>query len=85
MLKSAIITSAVLFGAATPVSSIVETPPATAEQIVSNPPEANAVIAQLAYLEINHGDEGFGLSIAENSAVFVDVEFPGNLHIRVGF
>lgn len=85
MLKSIIITSAVLFGAATPVSPIVETAPATAEQAILNLPEADAVIAQFAYLEISHDDTGFGFSITDKTAVFVNVEFPGKLHIRVGF
>ena len=84
MLKSAIIASAVLFGAAAPVSPTLETAPATAQQTQLNLPEAEAVIAQFAYLEISHGDTGFELSITDETAVFVNVEFPGNLHIRVG-
>ena len=85
MLKSAIISSAVLFGAAAPATPIINVAPATAEQTVLNLPEVDAVVAQFAYLEISHGEKGFGFSITDVTAVFVDVEFPGKLHLRVGF
>ena len=85
MLKSAIIASAVMFGAAAPTAQLADADPATAEQTVLNLPEADAVIAQFSYLEISHGADGFGLSITDKTAVFVDFEFPGDLHIRIGF
>lgn len=85
MLKTATLASAILFGAAAPAANFAEPAPATAEQTVINLPEANAVIAQFSYLELSHGQEGFGFSITDKSAVFVDFEFPGDLHIRIGF
>ena len=84
MLKSVIIASAVLFGAAAPLAPPVDPAPATGEQTALNMPEVDAVVAQLIYLEISHDKTGFGFRIAENTAVFLDVEFPGNLSIRVG-
>lgn len=84
MLKSAIITSAVLFGAAAPLAVPAEPTPAAAEQTALNMPDVDAVVAQLIYLEISHDETGFGFRIAEDTAIFLDVEFPGNLSIRVG-
>jgi hypothetical protein len=85
MLKTAIIASAVIFGAAAPAANLADTDPATADQTVLNLPEADAVIAQFSYLEISHGADGFGLSITDKTAVFIDFEFPGEFHIRIGF
>jgi len=85
MLKTAILGTAVLFSAATPASQLIEADPATAEQTIINLPAADAVIAQFSYLEISHGADGFGLSITDETAVFVDFEFPGKFHIRIGF
>lgn len=47
-------------------------------------PDAD-VVAQLAYLEISHGPSGFEFTLAEKTAVFVDLEFSGDRHIRIGF
>lgn len=85
MIKTAMIASAVLFGAAAPAAQVTETDPATAEQVIFNLPAADVVVAQFSYLEISHGAEGFGLSVTDQTAVFVDFEFPGDLHIRIGF
>lgn len=85
MLKTAIIASAVLFGAAVPSARVTETPPATAQQTLLNLPPAETVIAQLSYLEISHGIDGFGISVTDKTAVFVNFEFSGNLHLRIGF
>lgn len=85
MLKTAIIASAVVFGTAAPTANLPEIDPATAEQTVLNLPQADAVIAQFSYLEISHGADGFGVSITDKTAVFVDFEFAGKLHIRIGF
>lgn len=85
MIKTVMIASAVLFGAAAPTTQLTEAAPATAEQTILNLPNADVVIAQFSYLELSHGAEGFGLSITDKTGVFVDFEFPGDLHIRVGF
>lgn len=47
-------------------------------------PDAD-VVAQLAYLEISHGQSGFEFTLAEKTAVFFDLEFSGDRHIRIGF
>lgn len=85
MIKTALITSAVLFGAAAPTAPLASADPATAEQTVLNLPATDAIVAQFSYLEISHGVDGFELSIADNSDMFVDFEFPGDLHVRIGF
>ena len=85
MLKTVIIASAALFGAAAPTAQLTDVAPVTAEHTLLNLPDADAVIAQFSYLEISHGAEGFGLSITDKTAVFVDFEFPGDLHVRIGF
>ena len=85
MLKSTIIAFAVLFGAATPVSSVVDPASEKIEQTAINLPEVDAVVAQFAYLEISHDHNGFRFSVTDETAVFVDIEFPGNLSIRVGY
>ena len=89
MIKTAIIASAVIFGAATPAvnpsANLVNIDPVTAEQTALNLPNPDVVVAQFSYLEMTHGADGFGLSITDKTAVFVDFEFPGNLHIRIGF
>lgn len=85
MLKSAIIASSVLFAASAPAIHPTEIEPATAQATILNLPDADTVVAQISYLEISHGIDGFGLSITDKTAIFVDFEFPGNLHIRIGF
>lgn len=85
MIKTTILASTVLFGAAAPTAQFTETGPVTAEQVIFNLPEADVVIAQFSYLEISHGADGFGVTVTDNTAVFVDFEFPGDLHIRIGF
>lgn len=85
MMKTAIIASAAIFGAAAPSAPLTDIAPATAEQTMIHLPNADTVIAQFSYLELSHGIEGFGLSVTDKTAVFVDVEFPGDIHIRVGF
>jgi hypothetical protein len=85
MMKTAILASAVLFGAAAPTASYEAAPSATAEQTMMNLPETDAVIAQFSYLELCHDETGFNFAVTDKSAVFVDVEFPGDFHIRIGF
>lgn len=85
MMKTALIASAVMFGAAAPSTQLADTEPATAEQVIMNLPRADAVIAQFSYLELSHGIEGFSFAVTDKTAVFVDLEFPGDLHIRIGF
>jgi len=86
MLKTALIISTTLFGAAAPLAPLSSAAPTPhAEQAVLPVPGADAVVAQFSYLELSHGPDGFGLSITDKTAVFVDVEFPGDLHIRIGF
>ncbi len=85
MFKTAIIASTVLFAAAAPAANVNNIEPATADATVLNLPDAESVIAQISYLEIRHGADGFEVSITDKTAIFMDVEFPGNLHIRIGF
>lgn len=75
MIKTTLfISAAALTGAAAP----------TAEQTFVPLPEAE-VVAQVAYLEISHGPNGFEFTLAEKTAVFIDLEFSGDRHIRIGF
>jgi len=87
MIKTTIIISAALFGTvAAGTKAAHKTPsPSTAEQTLLPIPSADNVIAQFSYLEISHDFDGFSVSVTEKSAVFIDVEFPGDLHIRIGF
>ena len=85
MMKTAIIASAVIFGAAAPSAPIAEIEPATAEQTMVGLPNADTVVAQFSYLELSHGSEGFSFAVTDTTGAFVDVEFPGDLHIRIGF
>ena len=85
MLKSTVIASAILFGAAAPSVPLTNAVPASAEQTVMKLPAADAVIAQFSYLEISHGADGFELSVTDNADIFVNFEFPGDLQIRIGF
>lgn len=85
MLKTTLIASAVLLGVAAPPAQISEGLPAAAEQTLLIIPPAETVIAQLSYLEISHGAAGFDFSVTDTTAVFVDIGFPGDLHIRIGF
>lgn len=85
MLKTAIITSAFIFGAAAPATPhLAAADPVTAEQTVLNLPNADKVIAQFSYLEVSHSPDGFELAVTDSTAIFVDFEFPGDLHIRIG-
>ncbi len=56
-----------------------------AEQTILNLPDTDAVVAQFSYLQLSHDLNGFSLAITDTTAVFVDFEFPGDLHIRIGF
>lgn len=84
MIKSALIISATLFGAAAP--TVLSNPATTeAEQVIAPLPETEAVVAQFSYLEVSHSAEGFELSLSDTTAVFVDFEFAGDFHVRIGF
>lgn len=85
MMKTALIASAVLFGAAAPTSQMSETDGASAEQTIMNLPATDSVIAQFSYLELSHDATGFSFAITDKTAVFVDLEFPGEFHVRIGF
>ena len=92
MMKTALFISTILFGAVAASAQVtnsnidphIETTPATAHQAIALP-KADAVIAQFSYLELSHDADGFDLSVTDQTAVFVDLEFPGDLHIRIGF
>jgi hypothetical protein len=84
MLKTTILGTAIVFGAAAPTTPTTDSNLATAEQTILHLPAAEAVIAQFSYMEISHGADGFGLSITDKADMFVDLEFPGDLHIRIG-
>ncbi len=85
MIKTALIGSAILFGATSPILLHDDSRPATAEQTLANLPATDAVIAQFSYLEVSHGETGFSFEITDKSAVFIDLEFYGDVHIRIGF
>jgi len=88
MIKTSLFISTALFGAVATGAQVTNTPApdtATAEQTIIHVPPADSVIAQFSYLELTHDADGFSLSVTEKTAVFVDLEFPGNLHIRIGF
>lgn len=85
MLKTVIIASAVIFGVAAPTTPLAGPDPTTAEHTILNLPDPDTVIAQFSYLEISHGADGFDFSVTDKTAVFVDFEFPGDLHVRIGF
>ena len=92
MMKTALIATAVIFGAAAPTPHITaqlangETPQieATAQQVMIPLPGAESVIAQFSHLELSHDTGGFNLAITDHAAMFVDLEFPGEFHIRIG-
>ena len=81
MMKTTLLIAATVVGAAAPAAPNVT----EVDQVVLNLPAAEKVVAQFSYLELSHGLEGFDLSITDKTDVFIDVEFPGDLHIRVGF
>ena len=89
MMKTTLIIFAVLIGAAAASAQVAapaaEPLPETAEQVILNLPPADTVIAQFSYFELSHDKNGFSLSVTDKTAAFVDVEFPGDLHIRIGF
>jgi len=85
MIKTAILGTAIIFGAAAPIAPLADSPATPAEQTALNLPATDAIVAQFSYLEISHSEHGFGLSITDNADIFVDFEFSGNLHIRIGF
>lgn len=75
MMKTIILISAALLSGA---------PQPIAEPAFIPLPDAE-VVAQLAYLEISHGPTGFEFTLAKETAVFVELEFWGDRHIRIGF
>jgi len=79
MMKSIIFMSAMALTGATQA-----TIPTTADQTKLSLAETK-VVAQIVYMEINHGPKGFEFSLIEDSGVFVDLEFSGDTHIRIGF
>lgn len=84
MMKTALIASAVIFTAPA-AGPLTEIDSATAEQTILPLADTEAVIAQFSYLEICHDGTGFNVAVTDTTAVFVDLEFPGDLHIRIGF
>lgn len=81
MIKTTILMTATALGVAAPAVPTVT----DADPTILTMPAAEKVVAQFSYLELSHGLEGFELSITDKTDVFVDVEFPGDLHIRIGF
>jgi len=84
MMKTVLIASAVLLGASTPTASFEDGPLATADQAMIALPATDSVVAQFSYLEISHDEKGFGFAISDKSEVFLDFEFAGDFHIRIG-
>jgi len=84
MMKTVLIASAVLF-AAPPAGQVTDAESVETQQTIMNLPETEAVIAQFSYLQLSHDVEGFSLAITDTTAIFVDLEFPGEFHIRIGF
>jgi hypothetical protein len=84
MLKSAIIASAVLFGASVPVDNLSNAQPVSAKHTILNLPKPDVIVAQFSYLEVSHGDNGFDLSVTDSTDVFVDFKLAGKFHIRIG-
>ena len=87
MIKTAIFGTAIVLSAAAPTAlfDAAAAPDSNAEQTVLTLPVADDVIAQFSHLEISHGADGFGLSITDTADIFLDLAFPGDLHIRIGF
>lgn len=85
MMKTILTAAAVILGAAAPATPLMHIDAATAEQTVLNLPDAEAVIAQFSYLELSHDETGLSLAVTDTSAVFIDLAFPGEFHIRIGF
>lgn len=84
MLKSAVIASAVLFGASVPVDNLSDTQTVSAEQTLLKLPKPDAVVAQFSYLELSHGANGFDISVTDSTDIFVDFKLAGKFHIRIG-
>ncbi len=89
MIKTAILLTATALGFAAPALPTSTIRPAAPSVTEADPAfmallPAKKVIAQFAYLEVQHGAEGFGFSITDQTGVFVDVEFPGDLYVRIG-
>ena len=84
MMKTALIATAVIV-AAPPAAYLTDIEPEVAEQTIMTLPETKSVIAQFSYLELSHDETGFRFAITDTNAVFVDLEFPGEFHIRIGF
>ena len=87
MIKTALIISAALIGnvAASVQLSDTDTAPEIAEQTMIPLPRTESVIAQFSYIELIHDSEGLRFSVTDKTAAFVDLEFSGDLHIRIGF
>jgi len=88
MMKTVILISTTFFGAVAASAQVTElnspTPIHIAEQTIAVP-QAESVVAQFSYLELSHDVEGFHFSVTDKTNIFVDLEFPGDLHIRIGF
>jgi len=85
MIKTSILISATILGASTPSLPAPSYSATEVEQILLPLPDTQAVVAQFSYLELSHGVDGFELSLTDTDAVFVDFEFAGDVHIRIGF
>ena len=84
MMKTALIATAVIV-AAPPAAYMTDIAPEAAEQTNLNLPEAKSVMVQFSYLELSHDETGFSFAVTDTAAIFVDLEFPGEFHIRIGF
>jgi len=93
MIKTTIVLTAALFGAvaASGQVSSAQLPDVNpnidvqAEQTMIPLPQTEAVVAQFSYLELIHNADGFSLAVTDKTAVFLDLEFPGEIYIRIGF
>jgi len=85
MIKTTIIISAAFMGTIAAGTQVSDKPPVIADQTLLPIPQTESVIAQFSHLELIHNDEGFRFSVTDTTDVFLDLEFPGELHIRIGF
>lgn len=85
MIKTAVIISAALIGNVAASVQLSDTAPEIAEQTIIPLPQTESVIAQFSYIELVQDSEGLRFSVTDKTAAFVDLEFPGDLHIRIGF
>jgi len=85
MIKTIIFISAAIFCTVAASAQVTDARPTTAEQAILALPQTDSVMAQFSHFQLSRDVDGFHLFVTDETAIFVDLGFAGDMHVRIGF